>query len=87
MILKGAKKSKQLLPPLFIFIEIEFAFVIKYSTFLFLNLFLQLFTLDLIVSILILFTEITPYFEPRNVTVKKGVDAKEIYNLLTEIGR
>lgn len=33
------------------------------------------------------FTEITPYFEPRNVTVKKGVDAKEVYDLLTEIGR
>lgn len=33
------------------------------------------------------FTEVVPYFEPRNVTVKKGVDAKEFYDLLTEIGR
>lgn len=33
------------------------------------------------------FTEIAPYFEPRNVIVKKGVDAKEVYVLLTEIGR
>lgn len=33
------------------------------------------------------FTEIVPSFEPRNVTVKKGADAKEFYDLLTEIGR
>ncbi|XP_055312741.1 calcium/calmodulin-dependent protein kinase type IV isoform X2 [Sitodiplosis mosellana] len=31
--------------------------------------------------------EIVASFEPRNVTVKKGVDAKEFYDLLTEIGR
>lgn len=31
--------------------------------------------------------EIKPYFEPREVTVKKGVAPKEIYDLLTEIGR
>lgn len=33
------------------------------------------------------FTEIVPSFEPRDVTVKKGVDAKEFYDLLSEIGR
>lgn len=33
------------------------------------------------------FTEIVPSFEPRDVTVKKGVDAKECYDLLSEIGR
>ncbi|XP_031633742.1 calcium/calmodulin-dependent protein kinase type IV [Contarinia nasturtii] len=31
--------------------------------------------------------EIAPSFQPRDVTVKKGVDAKEFYDLLTEIGR
>lgn len=35
----------------------------------------------------ILFLEVAASFEPRNVTVKKGVDAKEFYDLLTEIGR
>lgn len=40
-----------------------------------------------IIAFLFSFTEIVPSFEPRDVTVKKGVDAKEFYDLLTEIGR
>lgn len=32
-------------------------------------------------------TEIEPSFESRNVAIKKGEDAKEYYDLLTEIGR
>lgn len=30
---------------------------------------------------------VQPKFDPRNVTVKKGADAKEFYDLLTEVGR
>lgn len=41
----------------------------------------------LFLSFLYFFIEITPYFEPRNVAVKKGVNAKEVFELLTEIGR
>lgn len=32
-------------------------------------------------------SDIEPSFSSRNVTVKKGVDAKEFYDLVTEIGR
>lgn len=37
--------------------------------------------------VLFFFTDPKLSFEPRNVTVKKNVDAKKFYDLLSEIGR